>query len=67
MPQVPSAEEIRTTESKVRSLPIEPWVAAGFARLWQTMKIHIQNSIDVGKQEQPHTVQSAPASARNHS
>jgi hypothetical protein len=45
MPELPSAEEIRTTESKIRPLPLEPWVAAGFARLWQTMKINIKDSI----------------------
>jgi hypothetical protein len=46
MPTLPSAEQIRMTEAKARPLPIEPWVAAGFSRLWQTMKQNIRQSID---------------------
>jgi hypothetical protein len=78
MPTLPSAEQIRMTEAKARPLPIEPWVAAGFSRLWQTMKQNIRQSIDADSsrtpmrgsadtQAQPHTDQSTPASARNRS
>lgn len=64
---IPSPEEIRQTESKERPLPIEPWVAAHLSRLWQTMKKNIQAASAAGKQEQPHTSQSEPASSHNHS
>lgn len=59
-----SAEDIRQTESKERPLPIEPWVAAHLSRLWQSMK---KNITAAGKQEQPQSVQSEPASSHNHS
>ena len=72
-----TAEEISSSESKERPLPIEPWVAAGLSRLWQSMKKNIQETIvaDVtppmrgcaDKQVQPHTDQSKPASSHNHS
>ena len=64
---LPTPDEIRQTESKERPLPIEPWVAAGLSRLWQTMKKNITDSIVSGTQEPPRNVQSAPASAHNHS
>lgn len=67
MPEVPSAEQILTTESKGRPLPLEPWVVAGFSRLWQTMKKQIKSTIDADKQAQHRTVQSEPASVRNRS
>lgn len=62
-----SPEDIRQTESKERPLPIEPWVAAQLSRLWQSMKKNINDSIVAGKQVQPHTSQSEPASSHNHS
>jgi hypothetical protein len=62
-----TAEEISSSESKERPLPIEPWVAAGLSRLWQSMKKNIQETIVADKQVQPHTDQSKPASSHNHS
>ena len=67
---LPSPEVIRESEAKARPLPIEPWVAANLSRVWQSMKQHIQQTtvpIASGTQAQPHTAQSAPASARSHS
>ena len=66
---LPAPEEIRQTESRERPLIIEPWVAAGLSRLWQTMKKNIINSTAtaVGTQEPPRNVQLGPASAHNHS
>ncbi len=64
---LPSAEAISRVEAKERPLPIEPWLAAGLSRLWQDMKKHIRGSIAAGTQVQPQSVQSAPASAHNHS
>jgi len=62
---LPSADEILTTPSKARPLQIDPWVAAGLSRLWQTMKVQIQSSIVAGTLGQPQTVQSGTASAGN--
>ena len=76
MPNVPSPDEIRTTDSKKRPLPLDPWVAAGFSRLWQAMKKHIElttasdssvTSSSADTQAQPRNDQSAPASSRNRS
>lgn len=64
---LPTPEEIRQTESRERPLVIEPWIAAHLSRLWQSMKKNIQQTTAAGTQEPPHTVQSGPASARNHS
>jgi hypothetical protein len=64
---IPKAEEIQQFESKPRPLPVEPWVAAGISRLWQSMKKNIQISIDAGKQAQHRSVQSTPASVHNRS
>lgn len=70
---LPSADDIRQIESKARPLPVEPWVAAGLSRLWQSMKKNIHASIVSGPatasdtQAQPHTAQSAPASVHSHS
>lgn len=64
---LPSADHIRSQESKPRPLVIEPWVAANLSRLWQTMKKSIEQSIVSGNQVQPHSAQSALASSRNHS
>ncbi len=64
---LPTPEEIRQTELKSRPLPIEPWVAAGFSRLWQSMKKNIQQSTAAGKRVQPHNDQSEPASSHNRS
>ena len=70
---LPTPEEIRQTESRERPLIIEPWIAAHLSRLWQSMKKNIQDTTvsglanASGTQEPPHTDQSGPASARNHS
>jgi hypothetical protein len=64
---LPPPEVIRETEGKERPLLIEPWVAAGFSRLWQAMKKHIENTIAAGTEAQPRNVQSAPASSHNRS
>lgn len=72
---LPTPDEIRQSESRERPLPIEPWVAAGLSRLWQTMKKNIAESLVItsspaiasGTQEPPRNVQSMPASAHNHS
>ena len=76
---LPTAEQIRAHESKAKPLPVEPWVAANLSRLWQSMKKNIETSIASGPatasglatasgtQAQPRSVQSTPASARNHS
>lgn len=64
---LPPPEVIRETPSVERPLPIEPWVAAGFSRLWQAMKKHIEQTTAAGMQAQPRNDQSAPASARNRS
>ncbi len=66
-PMLPSPEVIRESESKERPLPIEPWVAAGFSRLWQTMKKHIEKTTVAGIEAQRRNVQSAPASSHNRS
>lgn len=67
MNPLPTAEEISSNVSGERPLPIEPWVAAGLSRLWQSMKKNIQETIVSGTQEQPRTDQSKPASSHNHS
>lgn len=64
---LPTPDTIRESESKARPLFIEPWVAAGFHRLWQTMKKNIQDSIVSDKQEQHRSDQSKPASSHSHS
>jgi hypothetical protein len=70
---IPSPDVIRETQSNPRPLRIEPWVAANLSRLWQSMKVHLQKTtvptvpIVSDSQEQPHSDQSAPASARSHS
>lgn len=64
---LPSPEVIRETDEKKRPLPIEPWVAAGFSRLWQAMKKHIEQTIVSDRQAQPRSDQSMPASSHNHS
>ena len=64
---LPTAEEIKQSESRERPLVIEPWIAANLSRLWQTMKKNIQQTTGVDKQELPQTVQSTPASVHNHS
>ncbi len=64
---LPSAEHIQQSESKARPLPIEPWVAAYLSRVWKDLNQNIQVSIDAGTLVQPHTAQSEPASAHNHS
>ena len=77
---LPSAEHIKQQQSKQYPLPVEPWVAASLSRLWQDMRTHIKATATAsglanasglatasGTQAQPHTDQSAPASARNHS
>ena len=64
---LPSPEVIRESEVKERPLPIEPWVAAGFSRLWQAMKKHIKETTVSDMQAQPRNAQSTPASSRNHS
>lgn len=68
-PMLPSAEHIKQQQSKQYPLPIEPWVAANLSRLWQDMRTHIKATVATasGTQAQPHTDQSVPASARNHS
>lgn len=48
-----TAEEISSSESKERPLPIEPWVAAGLSRLWQSMKKNIQETIVSDSAAQP--------------
>ena len=70
----PTPEEIRQTQTKERPLTIEPWVAAGLSRIWQSMKKNIIASatasgpaIASDRQVQPHTVQLTPASSHNHS
>jgi hypothetical protein len=64
---LPSPEDIRSLQSKSRPLPIEPWVAAELSRLWQSIRTNLEASIAAGTQAQPHSVQSAPASAHNRS
>jgi hypothetical protein len=73
---LPPPEIIRESESKARPLPVEPWVAANLSRVWQSMKTHIQQTTVSGlatvsnasdTQAQPHSAQSAPASARSRS
>ena len=73
-PMLPSAEHIKQQIPKQYSLPVEPWVAANMSRLWQDMKKHIQATATAsclatasGRQAQPRSDQSTPASARNHS
>ena len=64
---LPSAEAIQQGESKQRPLPVEPWVLAELSRLWKSMKQNIYQSIASDTAVRPHTDQSTPASARNHS
>jgi len=44
-PMLPTADHIRSLESKPRPLRIEPWVAAHLSRVWQSMKKQIEASI----------------------
>lgn len=48
---LPSAEEIRNEESKVRILSVEPWVVAHIYDLWQQMKKGITEEVHKRRQE----------------
>lgn len=45
MNPLPSAEAIRSYESKGRPLEIEPWMAAHLSRVWQAMKTNVEGEV----------------------
>ena len=48
---LPSAEEIKAEETKVRILSVEPWVVAHIYDLWQQMKKGITEEVHRHRQE----------------
>jgi hypothetical protein len=61
MNSVPSAESIRSLESKGRPLQVEPWMAAHLSRVWQSMKVHVEAGIKKQVSEKKRSNRVAPS------
>ena len=63
MNSVPSAESIRSLESKGRPLEVEPWMAAHLSRVWHSIKVNLEGSIKKQVEEKKRSNRVAPIGA----
>jgi hypothetical protein len=63
---MPTADDILSESSKVRTLTIEPWIAAQLSDLWQGMRENIIQSFH-HRRSHAQTVQSTPEAAQTDS